>query len=97
MFKNYMESVDTDQSASYTQRSIRISAILGDSFTPFPTQSVQNPFLTQTNKSRQLPQESVGKKQQNSPLKGNRMLEKPAPSKNVEGFMGAKDHGAAVK
>ena len=55
MFKNYMESIDTDHSVSYTQRSIRISAILGDSFAPFPSSTVQNPFSNHANNTRQLP------------------------------------------
>ena len=42
MFENQRGSIDTDQSASYTQRSIRVSAIMGDQMAPL-SQST-NPF-----------------------------------------------------
>jgi len=35
LFENPKASVDTEQSQAYTQRSIRISALMGDPLAPF--------------------------------------------------------------
>lgn len=44
MFENNRGSIDTDQSASYTQRSIRVSAIIGDPIVDLPSANSFNPF-----------------------------------------------------
>ena len=68
MFKNPRDSIDTEQSASYTQRSIRVSAIMGDSAVPLPSSSVGNPFAT-LNKQTNNNKDNGGQKLAQSPLK----------------------------
>lgn len=81
MFENQRGSIDTDQSASYTQRSIRVSAIMGDPVVPFPSST--NPFSV-VKQSSQL--SDLGTKSQKivPPSDVKKPVERPGPFKNYQ-------------
>lgn len=73
MFENAGGSIDSEQSASISRRSIRVSAIMGDSVVPLPQSSVTNPFSTLQRKSEALSVKNNVKQVSQSPLKSQRV------------------------